>query len=206
MAYEWIGISLLIASIFGGDPAQEQAEPKTRDLTGRAVSAQELIEVLKPISGMERRGGARSLKTRAVGVEPKCDGYRTQQKRGIGFEPVADVAAVEIQFAFDSDEISPQAANNLNAMGQAFKSDELSTYCFLLQGHTDSIGSDHYNQELSERRAGSVARYLADRLGVDRRRLLTRGYGESNPLDSNDTDAGRQRNRRVEIMNLGQGE
>jgi outer membrane protein OmpA-like peptidoglycan-associated protein len=65
-------------------------------------------------------------------------------------------------------------------------------------GHTDNVGSDAYNQELSVRRANSVAAYLQSH-GVMQQRLITVGAGESRPIASNDTDAGRAQNRRVEI-------
>lgn len=65
-------------------------------------------------------------------------------------------------------------------------------------GHTDSVGSDAYNHDLSVRRAESVASYLASH-GVMRERLITVGAGESRPIASNDTDSGRAQNRRVEI-------
>ena len=66
-------------------------------------------------------------------------------------------------------------------------------------GHTDSTGEAAYNQGLSERRAASVGAYL-DRHGVNARRILTRGLGEVAPIASNDTAAGRQQNRRVELV------
>ncbi|HPC47448.1 MAG TPA: OmpA family protein [Deltaproteobacteria bacterium] len=66
-------------------------------------------------------------------------------------------------------------------------------------GHTDSVGSDAYNQTLSERRASSVAQYLISQ-GVDSRRIYTQGFGKTRPIASNDTEAGRQQNRRVEIQ------
>ncbi len=65
-------------------------------------------------------------------------------------------------------------------------------------GHTDSVGSDAFNQTLSEQRASTVAEYLAGR-GVQRARLATKGYGESQPKASNTTEEGRAQNRRVEI-------
>ena len=65
-------------------------------------------------------------------------------------------------------------------------------------GHTDSSGSDQYNQSLSERRAQSVAGYLGSH-GVKQQRLITIGAGEAHPVASNDTEAGRAQNRRVEI-------
>jgi outer membrane protein OmpA-like peptidoglycan-associated protein len=65
-------------------------------------------------------------------------------------------------------------------------------------GHTDSTGSDQYNQQLSQRRAQSVAGYLGGQ-GINSQRLLTVGAGESYPIASNDTEAGRAQNRRVEM-------
>ncbi|MCV0398067.1 MAG: OmpA family protein [Rhizobiaceae bacterium] len=67
-----------------------------------------------------------------------------------------------------------------------------------VNGHTDSTGSDSYNDRLSQRRAYSVADYLAGQ-GVDPRRFAVNGYGESDPIASNDTPEGRAANRRVEI-------
>jgi outer membrane protein OmpA-like peptidoglycan-associated protein len=71
-----------------------------------------------------------------------------------------------------------------------------------IDGHTDNIGSERSNQRLSEQRAGSVADYLAE-LGIDRNRLITQGFGETRPVATNDTDAGRAANRRVEVVITG---
>lgn len=68
-----------------------------------------------------------------------------------------------------------------------------------VEGHTDSVGSDSYNQSLSSRRADSVAQELI-RDGTDRGLISSRGFGKSKPVASNDTDNGRARNRRVEIV------
>ncbi len=67
-----------------------------------------------------------------------------------------------------------------------------------MAGHTDSVGSDAYNQKLSEQRATAVGNYLASR-GVNRERLILTGAGEQHPVADNGTDAGRAENRRVEI-------
>lgn len=68
----------------------------------------------------------------------------------------------------------------------------------VIAGHTDSVGSDQNNQALSERRAASVGRYLTSK-GVNGQRVITAGLGESEPVASNDNDAGRSQNRRVEV-------
>jgi len=69
-------------------------------------------------------------------------------------------------------------------------------------GHTDNVGDEDYNQELSEQRATSVRNHLVD-TGVDASKIVTVGAGESMPIASNDTDIGRAKNRRVEILVLG---
>ena len=68
-----------------------------------------------------------------------------------------------------------------------------------IEGHTDSVGSDEFNQTLSERRAGSVRDFLADQ-GVPASSITARGFGKTQPAAANDTAEGRQRNRRVELV------
>jgi outer membrane protein OmpA-like peptidoglycan-associated protein len=72
-----------------------------------------------------------------------------------------------------------------------------------VDGHTDNVGDDRYNQRLSERRADSVRTYLV-REGIPASRVTASGFGESNPVVSNDTSAGRQQNRRVELVVSGE--
>jgi OOP family OmpA-OmpF porin len=74
----------------------------------------------------------------------------------------------------------------------------------LIEGHTDSSGSASYNSDLSQRRANAVEALLINQ-GVDPTRIVARGYGESYPVATNDTAAGRQQNRRVEIVILKPG-
>ncbi len=101
-----------------------------------------------------------------------------------------------ITFAVDSSTVQPAFQTTLNQVAQTLTQYE-KTYVDVL-GHTDSTGSDTYNQALSERRASSVANYLSSR-GVQQARLATRGYGESQPKASNVDESGRAENRRVEI-------
>lgn len=75
----------------------------------------------------------------------------------------------------------------------------------LIEGHTDSTGSADYNLDLSQRRAEAVANFLFQQ-GISPVRITTRGYGEAYPVTSNDTAAGRQQNRRVEVVILREGE
>jgi outer membrane protein OmpA-like peptidoglycan-associated protein len=101
-----------------------------------------------------------------------------------------------ITFATNSSDLSPAFFDVLNSVGKVL--DEFDQTVVEVAGHTDSTGSDAYNQGLSERRAASVATYLRSR-GVIAERLITVGMGESRPVAENSTDSGRQANRRVEI-------
>jgi outer membrane protein OmpA-like peptidoglycan-associated protein len=99
-------------------------------------------------------------------------------------------------FAFDSDQILPAAGTNLTELAKSLQRYPDSQ--LLIVGHTDAKGDDAYNQRLSERRSASAAAYLAAQ-GVARSRLAATGKGESEPIATNDTDAGQAQNRRVEV-------
>lgn len=101
-----------------------------------------------------------------------------------------------INFATDSAAVAPTFQRTLDQVGQVLG--QYNRTYVDVYGHTDSTGSDAYNQSLSERRAVSVADYLSSR-GVQSARIGTRGFGESQPIASNDTEDGRAANRRVEI-------
>jgi outer membrane protein OmpA-like peptidoglycan-associated protein len=101
-----------------------------------------------------------------------------------------------ITFDTDRSEIKPNFFRVLNSV--ALVLDEFNRTLVDVTGHTDSDGSDDYNQELSERRAGAVAEYLVSQ-GNDPRRFQVLGLGETDPIASNASAAGKARNRRVEI-------
>jgi len=102
-----------------------------------------------------------------------------------------------ITFATDSYNINSNFYETLNSV--AIVLDEFEQTLVDVMGHTDSTGSDQYNQQLSQQRAGSVSQYLASQ-GVLRQRLVVQGFGESRPIADNNTPAGRQQNRRVEVQ------
>lgn len=102
-----------------------------------------------------------------------------------------------VLFGFDKSDLSDAAKttiNDLNTILQKYPDENV-----LIIGHTDDVGSDSYNQTLSERRATSVANYLISE-GVSSSRITTKGMGESDPKVPNDTDAHRAENRRVEFV------
>lgn len=99
-------------------------------------------------------------------------------------------------FEYNSDVIEGNARENLNNLAESLR--EYRETELLIVGHTDSIASDRFNQDLSERRAASAKRYLASQ-GVDADRIETVGRGESEPVADNGTPEGRGQNRRVEV-------
>jgi outer membrane protein OmpA-like peptidoglycan-associated protein len=99
-------------------------------------------------------------------------------------------------FDYDSDRIKPAAAENLRNLAQSLNN--YPNTDLVIVGHTDNVGSDQYNADLSQRRARAAATYLAS-LGVNSNRLKTYGRGENEPVAENSTDVGRQQNRRVEV-------
>ncbi|RPJ49346.1 MAG: OmpA family protein [Candidatus Latescibacterota bacterium] len=101
-----------------------------------------------------------------------------------------------ILFDFDSSDLRPVARQNIESLARILN--KYPDTDILVEGDTDNTGSTEYNQGLSERRARAVADYQ-NTLGVAGSRISTVGLGETNPVASNDTEVGRQQNRRVEI-------
>lgn len=115
------------------------------------------------------------------------------ERVGEGIEVTFDSGLL---FDFDSDRIRPDAAANLNNLAASLN--KFGNSNIMIVGHTDSRGDDAYNMGLSQRRANSASAYLQSH-GVPSTRITTAGRGESEPVASNDTEAGMQQNRRVEI-------
>jgi outer membrane protein OmpA-like peptidoglycan-associated protein len=126
--------------------------------------------------------------------------------RGTRIEPSAPpTVRLPIFFEFNSTKLRPEAAALLDKVGAALASDELGEFRFSVEGHTDSIGTENANMQLSKARAAAVKDYLMAQ-GVPEERLSVVGHGEAQPVGANETDEGRQRNRRVELINLGTAE
>lgn len=101
-----------------------------------------------------------------------------------------------VTFAFDRAELNSSFYQVLNSVALVLK--KYNKTVVEVAGHTDSVGSEAYNQTLSEQRAQSVASYLRGQ-GIDAQRLIVIGYGETRPIAGNETDEGRALNRRVEL-------
>jgi outer membrane protein OmpA-like peptidoglycan-associated protein len=142
----------------------------------RSATSEELIQKLDPNSPPIRTRGMRNL-TPEVREKPTVD--------------------LSIQFEFDSAKLLPESRPLLDNLAKAINSDKLRGFSFVVEGHTDIIGSSEYNQKLSDQRALSVLTYLASK-GVSKERLKAIGKGSTELLIPDKPDAAE--NRRVRII------
>lgn len=117
--------------------------------------------------------------------------------RGISVDPPPSVT-VTLFFKYDSTELADEGSmRQLQEAGAAFSDPRLAPHRFVVEGHTDSDGDEDYNLKLSQRRAKAVVELLTERYGVPAAMLEAVGKGEYEPVASNETDEGKQQNRRV---------
>jgi outer membrane protein OmpA-like peptidoglycan-associated protein len=141
-------------------------------------------------------GGAligKKMDKQAKEIENRVPGAKVER---VG-EGIVVEFSEKILFGYDRSDLSASAEGNLDKLVSVLK--EYPDTNIEVQGHTDSKGSDSYNQGLSQRRASAVATYLRNR-GVSSSRITTKGYGETAPVATNDTDDGRAQNRRVNFL------
>jgi outer membrane protein OmpA-like peptidoglycan-associated protein len=135
----------------------------------------------------------RKMDKQAKEIENKVPGAKVERVgEGINVE-----FSEKILFGFDRSDLSAGASTNLNKLVEVLKA--YPDTDIEIQGHTDSKGADDYNMKLSERRASAVANYLRGK-GVATGRVRIKGYGETAPVASNDTEDGRAQNRRVNFL------
>ena len=113
---------------------------------------------------------------------------------------IEETVTIDLNLEFDTDSsaLRPEHYSEIGRVVQFLR--EYPTANAVIEGHTDSDGSEAYNQALSERRAESVRRYLVAEAGIAAQRLSAVGYGETRPVASNETAAGKQENRRVSAV------
>jgi outer membrane protein OmpA-like peptidoglycan-associated protein len=107
---------------------------------------------------------------------------------------------LEINFDYNSAEISTRSLPSVQALGRALANPDLKGSTFIVAGHTDAAGGDAYNQDLSERRADSIKRYLIEKFGIAGTDLVTVGYGKTKLKDPANPLA--DVNRRVQVVNM----
>ena len=121
-------------------------------------------------------------------------------------EEIAEIAStkpkidLEIQFDYNSADISVSSMPAVQALGKALSNPSLRGSTFVVAGHTDAIGGEAFNQDLSERRADTIKHYLVEKYGIAGSDLVTVGYGKTKPKDPNAPMD--PINRRVEVVNM----
>ena len=162
-------------------------------LLNQVPTAQEFIDALSP-----REQPAPAIRTRGISKQsPTAPAPAWSDTAAAA--PAVDLPIVT--FEFNSADLTPNARATLDNLAIALRSDRLASSAFVIEGHTDSVGSDEYNQSLSERRAAAVRGYLLREHGIDGGRLQAVGKGKRELLAGYPPSAEIQ--RRVRIVNAG---
>jgi OOP family OmpA-OmpF porin len=150
---------------------------------------------------MEIRGVKNSFALiRIAEIKPLQEGLVTVDAAAMekGIKAEGHIALYGIYFDFNKADIKPESESTISEIAKLLKEDsQLKLY---LVGHTDNVGTLTYNMDLSARRAEAVVRSLTTQHGIDPKRLVGKGVGPLAPVASNDSDAGRAKNRRVELV------
>ncbi|MGE4298013.1 MAG: OmpA family protein [Desulfovibrionaceae bacterium] len=208
---------LLLFAFLGGIACAENRV----DMSNATPSTEALIRALTPPAqpetgtpattprtrGIPPAGGTRGFSVTGTPTVPATGTPPTPTVTGTAVQadtaPARPTVALKVEFAYDSDALTPQAVAVLEALGAALTSKALSAYRFRIEGHTDAVGGAAYNLDLSRRRAAAVARHLAATYAMPPARMEVVGMGEEQPLPGMPPEDGR--NRRVEVINLGNG-
>ena len=174
------------------------------------VSTNQILDALKP----------KSI-TRGLSAGPQVDPavqakestfvntLRNRKTRSLSLgerQEIAELAAtkpkidLEIQFDYNSADISKGSVTAVQELGKALSDASLKGSTFVVAGHTDAIGGEAYNQDLSERRADTIKKYLIEKYGIAGSDLVTVGYGKTKPKDANAPMD--PINRRVQVVNM----
>jgi len=201
--YPGATFALALAILAGGFVVSPALQPA---MAGE-LSTQQIIDGLKPrtrslsapVHSSPSLGDSDAAFIRRVRAQSRSLSLDDRQQ-------MAEIAArrpkidVEINFGFNSAELTPDTKPQLDNLGKALTSPDLQGAVVMLGGHTDAKGADDYNQKLSERRAETVKRFLVDNYKVSPDLLVTSGYGKAGLKNSVDPFAAE--NRRVEIVNV----
>lgn len=196
---------------YGGQDPYGQADPNQKTKQGAAIGAAAgvVAGLLSGNSATQRRqralvgAGVGGLAGGAIGnYQDRQERDLRQQMAGTGVDIVRDGDNItlnmpdNITFGFDSSELQRQFYPVLDNLSRTLS--QYDQTIIEVAGHTDSVGSDSYNQDLSMRRADAVGNYLMSR-SLMRDRFIITGAGKTRPIASNETESGRAQNRRVEL-------
>jgi outer membrane protein OmpA-like peptidoglycan-associated protein len=185
-----------------------------RALAGDNVTEDQILKALAPAQKPLTRGLSIGPQTETTPPASADESKFVQTIRGRATrslstaerEEIATIAKskpnidLEITFDYNSANISQKSMPSVQALGHALASPDLKGSTFIVAGHTDAAGTEAYNQDLSERRADSIKRYLVDKYSIAGADLVTVGYGKSKLKDPNQPLA--EANRRVQVVNM----
>jgi outer membrane protein OmpA-like peptidoglycan-associated protein len=178
-------------------------------LAAEQPSAEQIIKALKPAKVTRGLTTSPADAARAAEEARFIDTLRNRPTRSLTTverEQIVSVASqkpsidLDINFEFNSATIGSKAAPQVAALGQALTSADLKGRSFIVAGYTDAKGADGYNQELSERRADAVKRFLLEKYGIEATNLVTVGYGKTQLKNPASPLSGE--NRRVQVVNV----
>lgn len=182
-------------------------------VAGNTVSAEKILNALKPKPGATRGLSSGPQQPVDVAAQAKENTFvstlRNRKTRSLSLserQEIAELAAtkpkidLEIQFDYNSADISKNSVNAVQELGKALSDASLKGSTFVVAGHTDAIGGEAYNQDLSERRADTIKKYLTEKYGIAGSDLVTVGYGKTRPKDTNAPMD--PTNRRVQVVNM----
>ena len=165
-------------------------------------STDQIVKSLTPTSTMGTTRGIRIAPGGSTGGGSTAGGPATAGQA----QPAAAKApavSMTVQFATGSADLTPQAVQTLTSLGQALTNATLANYRFRIEGHTDTVGSPAYNQQLSQRRAEAVVDYLSTNFHIDRNRVQAIGMGQDGLMIQTPPQTPEARNRRVQVVNIG---
>ena len=181
-------------------------------IAGDDVTEDQIVRALAPV---------KKPLTRGLSIGPPADPavvaeqgrfvekIRGRSTRSLSISEREEIAAIakdkpnidlEITFEYNSADISSKSLPAVQTLGRALTNPDLKGSTFIVAGHTDAAGGESYNQDLSERRADSIKRYLTDKYGIAGSDLVTVGYGKSKLKDPAQPMA--EVNRRVQVVNM----
>jgi outer membrane protein OmpA-like peptidoglycan-associated protein len=186
----------------------------SKALAAEDVSEDQILKALTPAKKPLTRGLSSGPQTQTDAVENAAQskfvsGIRGRATRSLSVSEREEIATIakekpnidlEITFDYNSASISGKSLPSVQALGRALTNPDLKGSTFVVAGHTDAVGGEAYNQDLSERRADSIKRYLMDTYHIASSDLVTVGYGKSKLKDPDHPSA--EVNRRVQVVNM----
>ena len=191
----------------------ELAMPGIRSLRGLAVALVAAPHLALPAAAQGSTDAPawtaeQLIEALDVSVDPEItfDTRGLRPGEGVAKDPAVGsgvVADLRVLFPFDSADLTPEAKRILDELAGALQSERLRAHAFRIAGHTDAVGDEAYNLDLSSRRARAVVDYLTQTHGISRARLVAEGFGERQLFRPEQPRDGA--NRRVEVVNLAAG-